>query len=54
MKEIYNIESQKDMPFWYTLTDQFDGYRFSEGYEDFPSDGVTLLIFCKFWYIIRD
>ena len=44
MKEIYNIESQKDIPFRFTLTEQFDGYRFSEGYDDFPSDGVILKI----------
>lgn len=41
---IENISSNVDVPFKFTLVDQFAGIRWSDGYDDFPKEGFKLKI----------
>lgn len=44
MKEIVDLEAGADIPIKFSLTEQFDGFQWSDGYDKFPSKGATLHI----------
>ena len=41
---VENIFSEVDKPFRFTLLDQLCGYRWSDGYDDFPDKGFELVL----------